>query len=85
MGDAISAAEPSSTHGASFSLPFSEHEVVDDERAIGLSEEFAQADDAHMRITSIKVTRTFFKIGSPEWRHLQEACGATQRRVRADA
>ena len=62
MGDAISAVEPSGAHGASLSLPFSKHEVVDDERAIGLSEEFAQADRAHRRITSIKVTRTFFKV-----------------------
>lgn len=59
MGDTISAVEPSGAHGASLALLRTE--VVDCERAIGLCE-FAQEDRAHRRITSIEVTRTFFKL-----------------------
>jgi len=36
--------------------------VIDDERAIGLGEEFAEADGAHGRITSVEVTWTLFKL-----------------------
>ena len=35
MGDAVGAVEPGGAHGASFGLPLSKHEVIDDERAIG--------------------------------------------------
>jgi hypothetical protein len=54
------------THGASLSLPFSEHEVIDNQRAIGQGEEFAEADGAHRRIASVEVTRTPLQIDSPE-------------------
>src|SRR5438552_10302301 len=62
MGDTISTVEPGGAHGASLSLAFVEHEVIDDERAIGLGEEFAEADNAHRRITSVGVTWTLFKL-----------------------
>src|SRR5438876_10101469 len=62
MGDTISTVEPGGAHGASLSLPFSEHEVIDDERAIGLGEEFVEADGAHWHITSVEVTWTLFKL-----------------------
>lgn len=42
-GDTVSTVEPRGAHWASLSLLLSEHEVIDDERAIGLSEEFAEA------------------------------------------
>jgi hypothetical protein len=63
MGDTISTVEPGGAHGASLSLPFSEHEVIDDERAIGLGKEFAKADGAHRRIiTIVEVRWTLFKL-----------------------
>ena len=62
MGDTIRAVEPGGAHGASLGLPFSEHEVIDDQRAIGLGEEFAEADGAHGRIPGVEVTRTLFKL-----------------------
>jgi hypothetical protein len=62
MGDPISTVEPGGAHRASLSLPFSEHEMIDDERAIGLVEEIAEADGAHRRITSVEVTWTLFKL-----------------------
>src|SRR5690348_8189591 len=43
MGDAVEAVDPGSTHWAGSRLLFSIHEVIDDERAIGSSEQFAQA------------------------------------------
>jgi hypothetical protein len=36
--------------------------VIDNERAIGLGEEFAQSEGAHWRITSIEVARTLLKL-----------------------
>ena len=62
MGDPISTVEPGGTHRARLSLPFSEHEVIDNERAIGLGEEFTEADGAHRRVTSVEVTWTLFKV-----------------------
>src|SRR6185369_4993352 len=62
MGDAISAVEPGGAHGTSLRLPLSKHEVVDNERAIGFGEEFAQAHRARRRITNVEVTWTLFKF-----------------------
>ena len=49
MGDTISAVEPSGAHGARLGLPLSVHEMIDDERAIGLGEEFAETGGVHGR------------------------------------
>src|SRR5215472_10057916 len=38
MGDAVSGVDPSGAHGASLSLLFSEHEVIDKQRAIRIGE-----------------------------------------------
>ena len=62
MGDAVSAVEPGSAHRASLTLSLSEHKVIDNERSIGLGEEFAQSDAAHWRITSLEVARTLLKL-----------------------
>src|SRR6516225_4200193 len=62
MGDTIRAVEPGSAHWASFGLLLSEHEVIDDERAIGPGEEFAEAYGARRRITGVEVARTLFKL-----------------------
>ena len=62
VGDAVSTVEPSGAHGASLGLLFSEHEVIDDERAIGPGEELAEADGAHRRVSSVEVARTLFKL-----------------------
>jgi hypothetical protein len=43
-------------------LPLSIHEVIDDKRAIGISEEFAEADGASGCVTSTEVARAFFKL-----------------------
>ncbi len=61
MGYSVGAVEPGSAHWARVALPFSVHQVIDDERAIGLGEEFAEPDDAHGCITSIEVARSLFK------------------------
>src|SRR5207302_5633205 len=57
MGDAVKAVEPGGAHRASLGLLLSVHEVIDDERAIGRSEEFAETDAAHRRVTRIQVAR----------------------------
>ena len=44
MGHAVGAVDPGGAHWASLGLPLSVHQVIDDERAIGLGEEFAQTD-----------------------------------------
>ena len=62
MGDAISTVEPGGAHRARLGLLLSEHEVIDDERAIGLGEEFAETDGAHRRITSVEVAWTLLKF-----------------------
>ena len=62
MGHAVRAVEPGGAHGARLGLPFSVHEVIDDERAIGLGEEFAEADGARGRILGVQVARTLFKL-----------------------
>jgi hypothetical protein len=62
MGDAVSAVEPGGAHGASLRLLLSEHEVINDERAIGIGEEFTEAHGAHGRITCIEVARALFKL-----------------------
>ena len=62
MSDAIGAVEPGGAHGARLGLPLSVHKVIDDERAIGLGEEFAETDGAHRRVTGVKVARTLFKL-----------------------
>jgi hypothetical protein len=36
--------------------------MIDDERAIGLSKKFAEADGARGRVTSIEVARPLFKL-----------------------
>jgi hypothetical protein len=62
MGHAVGAVEPGGAHGASLRLALSEHEVIDDERPIGLGEEFAETDGAHGLVTGVKIARTFFKM-----------------------
>ena len=62
MDNAISSVEPCGAHGASVSLPFSEHEVIDDERSIWLGKKFVEADGAHRYITSVEVRWTLFKL-----------------------
>jgi hypothetical protein len=62
MGYAVGAIEPGSAHRARLGLPFSVHQVIDDERAIGLGEEFAEPGGAHRRIASIEVARPLFKL-----------------------
>ena len=47
MGDAVDAVEPGCAHGARFGLSLSILQVIDDERAIGLREEFAEMCGAH--------------------------------------
>ena len=62
MGDTVGAVEPGGAHGARLGLPLSVHEVIDDERAIALGEEFAERGGAHGRVTSVEVARTLFKL-----------------------
>src|SRR5262249_16810745 len=62
MSDTIRTIEPGGAHGASPSLLLSEHEVIDDQRAIVLCEEFDEADAAHRRIPSVEVAWTLFKL-----------------------
>jgi hypothetical protein len=61
MGDAVGAVEPSSAHGARFGLPLSIHQVIKDERAIGLGEQLAETRGAHGRVTRTKIARAFFE------------------------
>src|SRR4029077_5970769 len=42
-------------------LPLSIHEVIDDERTIGLGEKFAKADGARRSVASLEVARALFK------------------------
>ena len=62
MRDTVGAVQPGCAHGARHGLLFAEHEVIDNEGAIGLGEEFAQPDGAHRLIARIEVARTFFKL-----------------------
>ncbi len=62
MGDAVGAVEPGGTHRASLGLPLSVHQVIDDERAIRFREEFAKADGAYGRVTTVVVARALFKL-----------------------
>jgi hypothetical protein len=66
MGYAVAAVEPGSTHRTSLGLLLSVHEVIDDEGAIGLGEEFAEADGVQRRVTSVEIARAFFKTDNPE-------------------
>src|SRR4030095_5485622 len=61
MGDAVGAIKPGGAHGARFRLPLSIHQVIDDERAIGPGEEFAEMCGAHGRVTRAQVARALFK------------------------
>jgi hypothetical protein len=85
VGDTIRTVEPGSAHGASLGLPFSEHEVIDDDRAIGLGEELAKAEAAQRRITSVEVTRTLFKVIVRNRITFRKIAAAARRRVPADA
>jgi hypothetical protein len=62
MGHAVGAVEPGSTHRTSLGLLLTVHEVIDDEGAIGLGEEFAEADGVQGRVTSVEIARAFFKL-----------------------
>lgn len=52
MSHAVRTVEPGGAHRTRLGLPFSEHEVIDDERAVGLGEKPTEADGARRRITS---------------------------------
>src|SRR5689334_1817871 len=62
MGNTIRTVEPRGAHGASLGLLFPEHEVIDDERAIGPGEKLTQVYGACRRIACIEVTWTLFKL-----------------------
>src|SRR6185312_1515515 len=62
MGDTIGPVEPGGAHGTSLSLFFAEHEVIDDQGAIGSGKEFAEAHGAHRTIASVEVTWPLFKF-----------------------
>src|SRR5438552_3758261 len=61
MGNAVDAIEPGGAHGASLGLALSVHQMIDDQRTIGLSEKFAEADGARRRVTSREVAWPLFK------------------------
>jgi hypothetical protein len=61
MCNAVGAIKPGGAHGARFGLSLSIHEVIDDERAIGLGEEFAETRGAHGRIASAELAGALFK------------------------
>ena len=61
VGHAVRAVEPGGAHWASLGLPLSVHQVINDERAIQLGEEFAQTDGPHRRITTVEVAGALFK------------------------
>jgi hypothetical protein len=60
--DPVSAVKPGGAHGTRLGLFLSEHEVIDDQRAIRLGEEFAEADVSHRRVTRVEVTRALFEL-----------------------
>src|SRR5215469_2877735 len=62
MGDAVGAINPGGAHGARLRLSLSVHKVIDDERAIGFSEEFTETDCVHGHVTSVEVVRALFKL-----------------------
>jgi hypothetical protein len=62
MGNAIGAVEPGSAHGAGLGLRFSVHEMIDDERAIGLGEELGEADRACGCVPDVEVARAFLEL-----------------------
>jgi hypothetical protein len=61
MGDAVGAVEPGGAHGARFGLPLSIHQVIDDERAVGLGEKYAEMCGAHGRVTGVEVAGALLK------------------------
>jgi hypothetical protein len=62
MGNTISPVEPGSAHGAGLGLRFSAHEMIDDERAIGLGEELGEADGACGCVPDVEVARAFLEL-----------------------
>src|ERR1700677_3139807 len=61
MGHAVGAVEPGGAHRAGLGLPFSVHEVIDDERSIRFGKEFAEADRVH-GVSGVELARPFFKL-----------------------
>jgi|SRR5438067_110771 len=62
VGHTIGAVDPGSAHWTSLRLTLSIHQVIDDERAIRLGEEFAETDCAYRRVAGFEVARALVKL-----------------------
>src|SRR5205807_8928057 len=62
MRDTVGAVDPCGTHLASLSLLLSVHEVIYPARAIGLCEQFAQANGAHRSVSSVEIAGALFEL-----------------------
>jgi hypothetical protein len=72
MGYTVGAVASRGAHRERVVLPLSVHQVIDDERTIGLREKLAEADGARRCVANVKVPRTFFKLVILNRRALRE-------------
>jgi len=62
MRNAVGAVEPGGAHGARFGVSPPIHKVIDDQRAIGLSEEFTEMRGARGCVTSADIAWALFEL-----------------------